>query len=270
MRTPPDLRGRTVALIRDAERAESLAERLRSLGARVIVAPAIAYAPPADVDALAKGLAGVEPGDTVLFTSVTAVRAVTATGITAAWRPAGASPVIGAVGGATAAALREAGLAPAIVGEAGGAGGAAALVRMLGEVRGRRVVLPRSDLARPELPARLAARGAVVVELVAYRTVPADGIARLSGPLHRHAVDAIVFTSPSTARFLFEGLRRAGIARFLEGAGQPCVVCIGTTTAAAVRDEGLAVDVVAPLPSDDGLVSALRSCFASPRRRLFA
>ena len=71
------------------------------------------------------------------------------------------------------------------------------------DLRGRRVLLPRGQLARPELPDVLRAAGAEVHDVVAYRTIPADEAASPEiGRLLGERIDAVTFTSASTVRNL--------------------------------------------------------------------
>src|SRR5690606_41986792 len=66
-----------------------------------------------------------------------------------------------------------------------------------GELSGKRILLPRAA-GRPVLPDGLRARGAEVVEVEAYRTVPETaGAAALRSRIAADAIDARTFTSPS-------------------------------------------------------------------------
>lgn len=75
------------------------------------------------------------------------------------------------------------------------------------------VLLARSDRALPDLPALLAARGATVREVVAYRTVPrVDGDAARAGSLLA-AGATLVVTSPSALDALLDRLGSAALSR---------------------------------------------------------
>ncbi len=101
---------------------------------------------------------------------------------------------------------------------------------------GERVLLARADIADGILPTRLLARGAIVDEVVAYRTVegPADSRAPLAAAFAEGPFDAVVFTSGSTVRGLLAVLtpqdRRVAL--------RSTAWCIGPATATVAREHG--------------------------------
>ncbi len=248
------LAGLRVLVTRAAERADGLADRLRALGAEPVIRPTIAHAPPDDLAAFATALGRLEAGvyEWLLLTSVTAVEAV-AEGLKGRAPHLGGrvSLKIGAVGPATAAACREllgvepAGMPERFIGEE--------LVTALGDPVGRRVLLPNADLARPTLEERLREVGALVDRVVAYKTVPAPGGAELASLLADGGLDAILFTSGSTARYFTLQVGEAGVA----AARRLIIACIGPATADVCRELGLAPTLVATTYTETGLVEAL-------------
>lgn len=251
---PQPLRGLRLLIPRAEGRGEGLAARLRGLGAEPVLHPTIAYAPPADPVALEEAMGRLEAGmyEWLLLTSVTAVEAVaSALGARAPRLSSRVSLKIGAVGPATAAACGALLGAPPAVVPASFSG--AELADALGDPAGRRVLLPNADIARPELEERLRAAGARVDRVVAYRTVPAPGGAELATLIERGALDALLFTSGSTARFLAAQLGPAG----LELARRLIIACIGPSTAATCRELGLEPTFVADEATEEGLVAAL-------------
>jgi uroporphyrinogen-III synthase len=161
---------------------------------------------------------------------------------------------VAAIGPATAAALQQRGVRVDLT---PGEYRAEAILDAIGDVAGQRILLPRADIARPDLALGLAARGAAVDEVVAYRTILAIPSQAVFESL-RAGVDVITFTSSSTVRN-FVALT-AGM-----GYGDPLIACIGPVTAAAARDLGLRVDVTAEEYTIEGLVEALRLQPHSPR-----
>jgi uroporphyrinogen-III synthase len=90
-----------------------------------------------------------------------------------------------------------------------------------------------------------------------YRSVPAPGVAAVAADLMRGRYDAVVFTSPSSLRFLVEVNPDAvgsALARLRR-------VAIGPTTAAALEHRGWPADSVASTPDDDGITSAVLDAF---------
>jgi len=141
---------------------------------------------------------------------------------------------------------------------------AESILAEIGDLTGKRILLPRADIARATLAVGLRARGATVDEIAAYRTVPGPGARALADALRANTLDAITFTSSSTVRYLLDGLEQAGIdraaARTLLNA--TAVVCIGPITAATASEQGLHVDAVAQEYTTEGVVAALIAWFA--------
>lgn len=260
------LAGRRIAITRDASRSDDLVARLTALGATPVVLSTIAIAPPADPAALDAALTRLATYDWIVFTSVTAVRAVLERAHARGQRspfPPQERVRVAAVGPATAAALRDGAARGAIVTPPRAT--AAALAAVLGDVAGQAVLLPRADIARPDLPAALRARGATVDEVVAYRTVPGPDAAALVAALRDGRLDAITFASASAVRYFVDAARDAGAVAALHAPGAPRVVCIGPATAAAARETGLVVAATADEHDAAGLVRAVVACLgASP------
>jgi uroporphyrinogen III methyltransferase/synthase len=219
--------------------------------------------PPPDAAALDRAVQAAGTYDWIVFTSVNGVRVfferMAALGGDVR---ALASARIAAIGPETAAELERRLLRPAVVPAEYRAEG---LLDALGEgdLRGRRVLLPRAAGARAILPDTLRARGAHVDEVIAYAAVaPADADAEgLRNALTAGAIDAITFTSSSTVRN-FAALAGAAPSR-RSRAPRPLVACIGPVTAETAREVGLRVDVIAPTYTAAALADALADRFCN-------
>lgn len=99
----------------------------------------------------------------------------------------------------------------------------------------------------------LRAAGVAVDEWTVYRTKASTPTASARAAIDA-GVDAVLFFSPSAVRSFVE----SGLA-----VGNAVTACIGPTTAAAARELGLNVDVVATDHSATGLVNALAEHFQS-------
>ena len=209
----PSDRSNTVLLTRADE---PLARDLAARGAKVVTVPCVRREP-ADRAALLDALTALGTADLLVLTSPAGVEAIGAV------TDARAVPcAIAVVGPVTAGRLRALGREPEFVASvATGAAFGAELPLPRGAV-----LLARSDRALDELPATLRARGALIREVVAYRSRPgADGDVGVA----RAAVEAgatVVFASPSAV----EGFA-ADICAELPVDHR--VVAIGPTTAAA-------------------------------------
>ncbi len=178
------------------------------------------------------------PFDVVAFASRHAVDAVPAE----LWGRAR----VAAVGKVTAARLIERGVDVDVIGDAGGAALAGALIK--DGVAGLRVLLPRTQEGNTELQHALEEAGAVVVVVDVIRSVPLEvDVAAVFARTQRPR--ALVLTSPRRARALWE---RSEIPEDV------VVVAIGATTAGELRGAGHRVDAVAAQPGPEGLLEALR------------
>lgn len=132
---------------------------------------------------------------------------------------------------------------------------AESLAESLAPAQGARILLPQADQARPVLAESLAASGAVVKAIQAYRTLPGSGGADVPRLLAQQAIDAITFTSASTVHNFAARLKNEG--HSLELCNNVCIACIGPVTAQAVETLGLHVDVQPETHTLEGLVDAL-------------
>jgi uroporphyrinogen-III synthase/uroporphyrinogen III methyltransferase/synthase len=244
---------RTVVVTRAGGGPDALSDRLRELGADVRELPAIAFTAPADPGPLDAALRGLTGFDWVVFASATAVERVLDRLAELGLSPEVlAGRALAAVGPATAERLRSRLRVPELVpGDATGQGLARALAP---SVRGRRVLLPRPAEGRPEILQDLAAAGAEVSAVEAYRTVPAppERLACLGAWIRGREVDAVAFASPSAVRAAAEAL--GPDAPVL---GRVLLAAIGPTTARALRDLGLAPGAVAERHTGRDLAEAI-------------
>jgi myo-inositol-1(or 4)-monophosphatase len=244
------LTGLRVLVTRPEAQSGPLARRLASLGAEVVLAPLIKTAPPASWTPLDRALRRLASADAVVFTSANAVEAFFARARRVLGRRPPAPPRAYAVGSATARALEAAGWRAAALPEAFNG---AALARRMGRVRGRRVLIPRSDIGREDLPRLLRRAGARLELPVAYRTVP-DRAGTLA--LRRAATsgfDWALFASPSAARAFAAALGKDA-PRVLKAVR---TASIGPATSAALRDLGTEPSVEANPSTAAGLAAAV-------------
>jgi uroporphyrinogen III methyltransferase / synthase len=248
------LAGRRIVVTRAREQAGELIQALAALGASVVSAPTIQIEPLADLDGLRAAIADLDRYQWLVFTSQNTVRLLGARlpdwGLDAKDL---ARVAIAAIGPATAEALAELGVNATLVPARFVAEAVVDAMIERGDVRGRRILLPRALEARDALPEGLRAHGAIVDVVPVYRTVRADADGdALARDLLAGRVDVVTFTSSSTVRSFVElvGTAAAGSGRF-------AVAVIGPVTAATVRELGLPVTVEATEYTVPGLVAAL-------------
>lgn len=250
---------RRILVTRPSGQAEELGRLLLDRGITPLHVPTVAIdadSSAADLDAMLLGLDGA---DWLVLTSANGADALAARlGSNGTRLPE--TTRVAAVGPATAEVLRAANIR---VDHVPDEYLTVAIADGLGDLEGRRVVLARADAATADLHEALLARGALVEEVVAYRTVEGPGSSR--DPLRaalQQDLDGIAFTSGSTVR----GLTRLaspvdrGRARTLPA------FCIGPVTAAEARHSGFHIAAIAPEHTAIGLADAIGAHFARESR----
>src|ERR1700686_4339394 len=161
--------GKRLLVTRSVEQARDLMARLENMGAIVLLFPAVSFSEPSDTAALDRAIRILVEFDWILFTSANAVRF-----FAGRCRKLGVEPseegnyLCAAVGPATASAVAAEGfsvdhVAQEFIGEA--------LQREISSsLAGKKILLPRSERARRDLPDALKAVGAAVTEVAVYHT----------------------------------------------------------------------------------------------------
>ncbi|HVB34713.1 MAG TPA: uroporphyrinogen-III synthase [Patescibacteria group bacterium] len=259
------LEGRRVVVTRAAEQATELAARLEALGAQVLLLPLIEFTPPDDTGPLDRALGEIDLFDWLFFTSRNAVRFLAGRALSISLDLAtklaaeNQGPRVAAVGHATAEAAREQKWRVDRI--SSGRGGLDLARELAPELRGCRVLLPRSNRAMAELPRALSGAGAATVEVVAYKTASATAVdPAILDRIERGEVDALSFASPSAFSALVDSIGLERLRRLIVSAP---IAAIGPTTAAAIRRSGLTVAIEAPVPTVAGLAAAIAAHFAS-------
>ncbi len=260
-----------VAITRSIEDNRSLARRLERAGFSVLAIPLVEVLAPADAGrALRSVLADLVAYDWVVLTSANGVRSVTEARAGEPW-PREVS--VAAVGPATAAAARSAGMPVRLIPDVATA---SALVDTfppasppasastgppvsqpasdgdgeVGERRGR-VLAPLAELAGDTVTAGLGAKGWLVDRVDAYRTAADPGVAKRSVA----EADVATFFSPSAVDRWTD--------RF--GVRPSTAVCVGPSTATRAREAGFERIVTADPHTEDGVVLALEGLVRSSR-----
>jgi uroporphyrinogen-III synthase len=254
------LLGKRVVITRTARQSVELTEKLERLGAVPISFPLIAISPLDDYGPLDIALGVLQEFDWIIFTSENAVRVVAER--VAARRVSDASVKnirTAVVGPATASAAEHAGFS--ITYQAKSHSGAALAEELAGQIRGRRLLLPRSDRANADLPGMLAKYGATVTEMVAYRTVAPDDTDRneLISTMDT-GCEAILFFSPTAVQHFNEIV---GGEKFAQLQSRTCITAVGPITADALNRAGVHRLIVAVDTTSDAVIDALEQYFAA-------
>ena len=251
--------GKRVLVTRSRTQASRLIELLIDLGAETVELPSIEIGPLDDYGELDQALeyAADVSGRWMIFASVNSVEYV--------WERlrtlrkdaryfAGAT--VGAIGPATARALRDRGIEPDFIPKRSVSEEVIAELSGL-DWNGRLALLPGSAIGRDALAAGLTALGADVRLVPAYRNTRPAGIAERARAAFEQGIDVVTFTSSSTVRNLLDIL---GTERhLLEGSA---IACIGPITAATAGEMSLNVDIIAAEHNVEGLSDALAGHFS--------
>lgn len=257
MDAPEPLAGRCVIVTRPAAQAELLAEPLRALGADVIVISALEILPAMDAAPLRRAIGSIEDYDWLVVTSVNAVSAIAREAQSRGKILDTPRLQIAAVGEVTAAAMTAAGGPARILPDNFTASELAE--QLAHHMPGRRVLLVQGSGANNSLGEALAAKGAHVERVDAYRNgVPATlvkelGLFLLSGK----NADAVTFTSSQMALNFFRALE----AKKASLAAETVIASIGPVTSATLRDLGHPPQVEARPSTMAALAAALGDFF---------
>jgi uroporphyrinogen III methyltransferase/synthase len=245
-----DFRGRTFLITRTLEGNKVEREKLEKLGAQVIELPLIELQPPSNPKKIDDALRRIGEFDWIVFTS--------ANGVNAFFSRLGErqnrdeiKAKFACVGPETQKELEAHGFKPSLV-------PSEFLTLRLGEellsrfgMKGKKVLLARSEEASREISNVLRNAGAIVEEAPVYK-VTSRKINNLSrNEILDHITD-ITLTSPSTVRglvtnFSVDEIRSRKIS----------VHCIGPITAESLREQGINATSVAAVHTIDGLIDSI-------------
>jgi uroporphyrinogen III methyltransferase / synthase len=254
------LAGKRVVITRAAAQSEALAQELTIRGAIPVVVPLVSFAEPKDFGPLDAAIAEIQQFDWMIFTSAQAVRAVEkrCRELKLRLTRSESRPRIACVGPVTSEAVGRAGLSVEYVAQThNGAGLAEELGKRL---QGAKVFLPRSDRANPDLPPALKRHGALVTEVIAYRTLRPTAVDEVKlKQIADGAADAVLFFSPSAVQYFAELFGREQL-RALQD--RVAITAVGPVTANALREAGVSRVVVAEDTTVAAVIEALEKHFA--------
>jgi uroporphyrinogen-III synthase len=253
------LEGKRVVVTRAVEQARDLMARLENMGAIVLLFPAVSFSEPSDTAELDRAIRSLVEFDWILFTSANAVRF-----FAGRCRKLGVEPseegnyLCAAVGPATASAVAAEGFSVDHVAQE--FIGAALAQELSASLGGKKILLPRSERARPDLPHALKAIGAEVTEVVAYHTGGVGAIdPGVMRAMREAQVDVISFFSPSAIENMRADLGEEVLSRL---GARAALAAVGPVTAAALRSAGLPVAIEPPLATAESMAAAIANYFS--------
>jgi len=212
---------RRIVVTRPRRQGGELIDSLTMLGADVLECPTIKIEPPVDIQPLHNAIRELHNYDWIIFTSVNGVDAFF-------------------IGPATAGRLKSNGLVADLVPPRFRAESIVETLEQNEKLEDTNILLPRADIAPPDLSLSLRNSGASVHEITAYRIVideePLDGA--VINALEQDAIDWITFTSSSTVRNFLERIDK----KLLSGKSFR-IASIGPVTSDTIRQAGFEVHV---------------------------
>ena len=253
--------GRRVLVTRSREQSAEIVDLLEAHGAEAIEAPLINIIPPDDFGPLDDACARAGGFDWIVFTSANGATAFMdrlLIGPRDVRALAGAR--LCAVGPGTASRLTRFGLKVDLIPDDHRADGVVAALKETGSLKGKRILFAKADIARDTLPEELRAAGAQVTEVVAYRTVTAEGDAHLGiyRQLLERQIDAVTFSSASAIRAF---VSIYGEDQAVDLLNHTIVATIGPVTADAAVRYGITPQITPASATIPALVDALVAHF---------
>jgi uroporphyrinogen III methyltransferase / synthase len=251
--------GKRILITRPREQAAEFVSLLQALGADPIEAPMIRIAPPADYTALDEACSRLEDFDWVVFTSGNAVEAFMGRLLAS---PADVRALrhvrLCAIGAGTSDRFTRYGIKVDLLPPESRAESVVQALLSQGDVNGIRFLLPRADIGREVIGEELRKRGAVVTDVVAYRTVAIDPEREGEPDVYRmlldRRIDVVTFTSPSAVRSFTD---LYGVEAAADLLAHTTVASIGPVTAEAASQYGITSTIVPAQYTVQALTTAI-------------
>jgi uroporphyrinogen III methyltransferase / synthase len=261
------LSGRRIVVTRSREQAGDLIDMLEERGAEAIPAYSIRTIGPEDPLPLQEACARAGTFDWIVFASANAVdyfmNCLLADGDVRELH----GVRLCAVGPSTASRLHRFGIRVDLMPDEFRADAIGDALKASGNLARTRILLPRGDIARDKLAEELRAAGADVVDVVAYRTVPAGPDRDSDYDVYRmlldRQIDAVTFASASAVRNFVAMLGQDQAADLLKST---VVASIGPVTAEAAEQLGVHTTVMPSRYTVPDLVDALVEHFSASVR----
>lgn len=248
------LAGARILVTRPQSTSGTMRKALEQAGARVFEFPAIEILPPRNSGALDRAASKAGSFDWIIFASVHSVIHFweSLARLKKDSRHLGAAK-IAAIGSSTARELQNRGVNPDLVPPSYHSGSFVQALGRRGDLAGKKILLPRTDIASEPLREGLLRFGAQVTQVTAYRTrLNRAGRRELVEWLKHGEIDLAAFTSASTVEGFFRALGpRRSLASALRFAS------IGPVTSRSLRRHGVRVYCEARPHTIPALVRAL-------------
>ncbi len=241
------IEGKKILLTRSENQNAEWAQRFKNLGAIPVFFPLIQITPNDDLQEMHDIASMINQFDWIIFNSINAARY--SLEIVNKVLLSSHKIQIAAIGSKTAAYLESHGLEvdfmPPIF-------TSASLGEEIGDVKNRKILIPRTNIADDDLSEQLRKRGAIVTELTVYHTAKVTGLHQELQKILNEGIDVITFASSSATESFFDlqvDKKNAKIA------------VIGPITAERCASMGLKPDIIAEIYTTEGLTQAVLNHF---------
>ena len=251
--------GKKIVVTRSREQASDFAELLEVNGAEVVQFPTIDVVPPKTWKGLDSAIKRISSFNWIVFTSVNGVKYFVERlkknkkdlrdlkGIK-----------VCAIGPSTAEELSSFGIAPDFVPKEYRAEG---IIKGIGKggIKGKRILIPRAEVAREILPEELKKKGAKVTIAVAYRSIkPKGNTEKIINLLRDKKIAMVTFTSSSTVKNFVEMFEKEDYKALLNGVK---IASIGPITAKTASELGIKTDIMPKAYTIPALTEAIVKCY---------
>ena len=248
--------GKTIIVTRSRDQASEFSEQLIELGANVLEYPTIHITSPDDFGPLDRELRRLESTDWLIFTSVNGVDAFFNRIFELGRDVRDLKGVkICSIGPATTERIKGFHVTidcqpPKYVAES-----VVEALKKVEELKGKRFLMPRTDIARSYIPEELEKMGAEVSDIIAYKTVLAtDGDNMVLDKLKDGEVDIVTFTSASTVKNFVKIIGENNLSAFKNNVQ---FASIGPITTESAEEMDIDISIKADEYTIPGLVQAI-------------
>ncbi|MCX5769761.1 MAG: uroporphyrinogen-III C-methyltransferase [Candidatus Hydrogenedentes bacterium] len=254
--------GRKIVVTRARPQSSELLGKLQDLGADTIEAPTIRIENLFESEPMQQAVRDLGKFDWLIFTSANALRPLTHALVSQHLDArAFAGVKVAAIGPGTAREVVQMGIFPDLIPERFVAEALLEELAKTQPIKGQSFLIPRSEIARPDLVDGLRSRGGEVREVVAYKTLPEPLPDDLADRLDRGEIDLVTFTSSSTVTNFLAALpedRRSELAKKVKAAS------IGPVTSDTLKANGIEIVLEAAESTIPGLLAAIVGHFRKP------
>jgi uroporphyrinogen III methyltransferase/synthase len=247
--------GKKIIVTRSRAQASSLSKELRELGAEVIEFPTIEISLIPDNSNLDRAIDSVSDYSWIIFTSVNSVEIFFKRVMSIKDARILAGIKIAVIGSATAMSLNEYGIKADIIPEQFTSEGIVkALESYKAELKGKKVLIPGSLIARDLLPVSLTAMGALVEAVPVYENKTPEYTAEYIDSIFDKNLYLCTFTSSSTVTNFIDILKVNNRNKYISKING---ASIGPVTSKTAKEAGINLSIEAGVHTIPSLVSEI-------------